>query len=127
MNHWIESSDKDFDAVDVLYYGKQYSHSLFFGHLALEKLFKAIYAKSNQLKPEAPKIHNLVRLSELCHIKLDNEMIEHLLLINTFNMEARYEHIKTDFNKLCTREFTLTQINLIKEIRKWLKEVLIRK
>jgi len=124
MNHWVESSDRDFEVMHSLFERNHFTYSLFFGHLLLEKLFKSLFAKIYTKSPEAPKIHNLVRLAELCGIELDSEMEAKLLLYNTFNTEARYEDEKTDFYKLCTKEFTAKQIDSIKETRKWLKEKL---
>jgi len=47
--------------------------------------------------------------------------------INTFNIEARCEEEKKEFYKRCTPEYTKQQIQIIKEIRTWIKEKLIQK
>ncbi len=44
-------------------------HSLFFAHLAFEKVLKALICKHSQ--DLAPKLHNLSRLSELASLTLD--------------------------------------------------------
>ena len=103
------------------YKGKKYDWALFIGHLVLEKLFKALYAKVHADAPQAPKIHNLIRLAELSNIELDEEMTQKLSLINRFNIDGRYADAKFEFYKLCTKEFTDEQLKIIKEIREWLK------
>ena len=121
MNFWIESSDKDFDTMLHNYKGKKYDWALFIGYLVLEKLFKALYAKVHADAPQAPKIHNLLRLAELSNIELDEEMTQKLSLINRFNIDGRYADAKFEFYKLCTKEFTDEQLKIIKGIREWLK------
>jgi HEPN domain-containing protein len=63
-------------------------HGLFFAHMALEKILKAIVCKHSQ--DLAPKLHNLSRLSELAGINLDSEKIEVLAEMNAFHIEGRY-------------------------------------
>ncbi|MBN2520466.1 MAG: HEPN domain-containing protein [Bacteroidales bacterium] len=38
FQHWIESSDKDYKTMVHLYESKDYSWSLFIGHIVIEKL-----------------------------------------------------------------------------------------
>jgi HEPN domain-containing protein len=61
IEYWIRSSEEDWETVTSLFTTKRYIHSLFFAHLALEKLCKALWVKSNESNIP-PKIHNLVRL-----------------------------------------------------------------
>jgi len=105
-----------------LYSGKFFPWSLFVGHLVLEKLIKAIYTKVNQ--KDAPKIHNLSLLAHKSNIEVDEIRQNYLERITKFNTETRYKDHKKEFQKLCTKEFTTEQINIIKELRKWLKEEL---
>jgi hypothetical protein len=92
--------------------------------LVLEKILKAIYVKNNQNKIP-PKIHNLVRLSELAFVKLDDNKKIMLDKINDFNIETRYPEYKNEFYKTCTKEFTEENINKIKELAQWLKSQII--
>ena len=63
-------------------------HGLFFVHLALEKALKAIVCRVTGDTP--PKIHNLVRLSELARIEPSQVQMETLAKMNAFNLEGRY-------------------------------------
>lgn len=76
MNYWLESSDEDYDAMKVLYSNRKYSWSLFVGHLVIEKLLKALYAKKNIENFIAPKIHNLVLLAKKCDLVFPYELKE---------------------------------------------------
>ena len=125
MNYWIESSDDDYKVMKKLYASADYSWCLFIGHLVIEKLVKAIYAKNIPDNPYAPKIHNIITLAKQCNLELDEEKTELFGTINTFNIGARYDDYTKEFQNKCTEEYTEKQINNIEEIRTWLKEQLI--
>ena len=126
FNYWIEGSEKNFDDMVAIFNAKRYDWALFLGHLTLEKLLKAIYAKTHVDKPIAPKIHDLVKLAQYSDIPLDKEQTRKLASINNFCIEARYTNEKSNFYKVCTKEFAEQKINEIKELRKWLKEKLVK-
>lgn len=125
MNYWIESSDRDYESMCKNFETEQYTWALFIGHLTIEKLFKAIYAKININNPYPPKIHNLSILAQKCNIKLDERKFKILITCNSFNISASYEDYKNEFYKKCTREYTMEQIQNIKEVREWLKKILM--
>jgi len=124
IKYWIESSDRDFNVVQVLYNNQEYMHSLFFGHLVIEKLLKAMFSKVNKDNPHSPKIHDLLVLANKCNLELDHNKKIMLDTINSFNIEARYDDYKDEFRKRCTKEFTTKQIANIKELREWIKKLI---
>ena len=105
-----------------LYQTKNYSWSLFIGHLVIEKLLKALYLKNKNEYP--PLIHDLRRIMEKSDINLTKKQIQIFDTITRFNINARYDDYKDSFNKLCTLEFTNHRINEIKNQRKWIKNLL---
>lgn len=127
MKYWIESSDDDFETMKVLLKNEKYSWSLFIGHLVIEKLLKGLYAMKNEENAVAPKVHNLILLAQKCDLSLSDEQKEIIGVINTFNIGARYDDYKKEFQKKCTKEYTTEQIKNIEEMRLWLKEKLIQK
>ena len=61
IDYWIVESAEALEVAGHLFEKKDYSYALFFGHLSVEKMLKAIYvAKTGE---HAPQIHNLVRLA----------------------------------------------------------------
>ncbi|OFX23522.1 MAG: DNA-binding protein [Bacteroidetes bacterium GWA2_31_9] len=122
VNHWIQTSDEDFIAMQSLYKSKVYHWSLFLGHITIEKLLKALYVKTN-LK-HAIFTHNLFRLAELCSLEISEDIADDLTTITTFNINARYDDYKKEFYQKCSKEYTENWIQKIKEIRKWLKQKL---
>lgn len=124
MNYWIESSDEDYNVMKVLYNNKKNSYCLFFGHLVIEKLLKALYAKNNKNAPYAPKSHDLLYLTERIGLNLTDNQEKLLNIITRFNMSARYDDYKKEFQEKCTEEYTLEQIQNIEGVRLWLKNLL---
>ncbi len=53
-----------------------------------------------------PLIHNLLRLAEKNELKLTEKLKLQLARITTFNINARYDDYKREFQKKCTTEFT---------------------
>ena len=127
MDYWIKSSDKDFEVMLDLKEKNRNTYVLFFGHLLIEKLLKAYYAKINKNAPYAPKTHSLLLLVEKCNLDISEEQVKKLQVIDTFNIGARYDDYNNSFYQKCTEEYTFEQIKNIKEVRKWLKELLIKK
>ncbi|HRZ27098.1 MAG TPA: HEPN domain-containing protein [Spirochaetota bacterium] len=117
--YWLEEADNDLKVAANLFEREDYSYSLFFGHLALEKLLKAYYVK--QIRQHAPLIHNLERLAVSAGLELSDDQKESLIKISTFNIEARYPDIRKSFRKLCTKEFTTKELDEIKKVYQWVK------
>jgi len=122
VNHWIETSEDDFQTMLSLFDSKSYSWSLFLGHISVEKLIKAVYVSKH--KKHAPFLHNLFRLAELSNIGMTEEQSDWLDKITSFNMNARYDDYKKEFQMLCTVDFAKEWIEKIKIIRSWIKQML---
>jgi HEPN domain-containing protein len=122
VNHWLETSEEDFQTMLTLYDAKSYSWALFLGHISTEKLLKAFYVK--KFEKHAPFLHNLYRLAELSELELSDEYSDWLDKITSFNLNARYDDYKREFNLLCTPEFTNEWLEKIKIIRQWIKSML---
>lgn len=122
INYWIESADKDFKTMLDLFETKNNSWSLFMGHLVVEKLLKALYAKQKNEYP--PLIHDLRRICEKANIELDINQQTTFDSISRFNINARYDDYKQSFYLLCTDSFTAEWFEKIKETRIWIKTML---
>jgi HEPN domain-containing protein len=121
-SYWIKEADEALTVAEHLFEKGDYSYALFFGHLAMEKILKGLYVDLK--KEHAPPIHNLARIAGLAGLSLDEEKIDVLILISSFNIEARYPDLKRSFRRRCTREYTLEQMRIIKETFQWLKEMI---
>ena len=121
-DYWIDEARDALKVADHLFEKQDFSYALFFGHLALEKLLKALFVAKN--KEQAPYIHNLLRLAESAKIPLTDRNKEHLLRITSFNLEARYPDEKRSFRNECTEEFTISELKNIKEVFVWLESAI---
>ena len=43
IKYWLKSADQDWSAANHLFEKKDYTYALFFSHLTLEKILKAIF------------------------------------------------------------------------------------
>ena len=117
--YWLSSSAKDYEVMLNLYQSRHYNWALFLGHIVLEKLLKAYFVK--KIGIHAPYSHDLRLLAKKCEIEFPDEMALQLDVVTSFNINARYDSFKEDFQKRCTPEFTNEWINNIKILRQWIK------
>ena len=122
IKYWVDSSDDDYDTMIDMYNSKRYSWSLFIGHLMIEKLLKAFYVHIKSDYP--PYIHNLLRLAEKADLEIDNDKKEQLVTVTAFNINAQYDDYKMSFKQRCTPDFTTEWIEKLKELRKWIKQLI---
>jgi HEPN domain-containing protein len=118
ITYWVKSSGKDWKAASHLFEKGDYAYSLFFGHLTIEKLLKAIIVE--KLNEVPPYTHRLVSLAEKVGLDMSSKRLELLEVITDFNLEARYPDEKFSFFKKCTREFTEEHLKKIGGLRRWL-------
>jgi len=119
---WITEANEALQVADHLMEKSDYSYALFFGHLAIEKMLKALYVVKQ--KDHAPPIHNLLRLAKLAGVAVPNEKVDTLIEISAFNIEARYPDLKRAFRKKCDSVYAGNQLLIIKEVYQWLQELI---
>jgi len=85
ISHWRAGSGEDWDVAQSLIQQGKIRHSLFFAHLALEKLLKAHYC--NTREKVAPMTHNLLRLADEIDLSLEGDHRTLLAECNAFNIE----------------------------------------
>jgi HEPN domain-containing protein len=113
--HWRQLAEEDWAvAVDLVGDGRT-RHGLFFAHLALEKLLKALVCRHTQ--EMAPKIHSLVRLAELAGLQPSPEQRDVLAEMNAFHLEGRYPEALTPEPAL---EEAQAYVARAEEVLRWL-------
>ena len=120
---WLIEAEEALTVADHLMEKADYSYALFFGHLAVEKLLKALYAA--RLREHAPPVHNLIRLSRAVGLEMDEKQVATLITITAFNIEARYPDLKRNFRRQCSAAYSGEQMAIIKEVVSWLKSKLV--
>ncbi len=120
VNYWKKSSERSWETASGLFKIKRYDACLFFCHLTLEKSLKGLFIKKT--KNLAPYIHDLAKLSNLAQLNLPPDQIQNLRIITTFNISTRYDDIKFEFYKKCTKKYTEKYFLITKKLFLWLKK-----
>jgi HEPN domain-containing protein len=122
IDYWVTEAEESLIVAEHLFEKRDFSYSLFFGHLAVEKRIKAILVKNGN--PQVHRTHNLLRLAKAAQIRLNDAQQSSLVRITAFNLETRYPDYKKEFRKKCTQQFTRMELEKIREVAKWLKSKL---
>ncbi len=96
-HYWISEAEESLGVARHLFEKEDYSYALFFGHLAIEKVIKAVLAQRS--KQQIPRSHNLLRLAQEADIEITDELKHMLIRITSFNLESRYPDYKKEFRK----------------------------
>ncbi len=59
IDYWTQGSDDDFETAGILIENKKYVHWLFFCHLSIENIIKALIVKNTQDIPQ--KSHDIFK------------------------------------------------------------------
>jgi HEPN domain-containing protein len=89
--HWQTGAAEDFEVAEQLIKSGKVRHGLFFLHLTLEKILKALVCRHS--RDIAPRLHNLVRLAELSGVDFQQKQIDFLAEMTAFNLEGRYPEL----------------------------------
>ncbi len=122
VKYWHEGAEYDMEVAEAMYEKGKYPYALFMGHLALEKLLKALVVKMSQ--QHAPYTHSLPLLAEKSGIKIPKKTMRRVARFMEFHFEARYPDEQKKFYKKCTKEFATKKMKEIKEVFAWLKKKL---
>jgi HEPN domain-containing protein len=122
VSYWVSSAKYDLSVANALFKTKKYPYTLFMGHLALEKLLKALIVK--QTKKHAPFSHSLPYLAENSNLKVPEKILIKLSEFMEFHIEGRYPDVNKAFYKKASRAYTAMQMKEIKEVFKWIKDKL---
>lgn len=114
--HWLLMAERDWKSVLALHEASQHMHALFFSHLVIEKMLKAHWAKDNQ-ESEPPRIHDLEYLYNQTELKLSADQVDLLGVMNSWNLEGRYQDYKDKFYKRTTKSYTEEKLKLVDNLR----------
>ena len=123
IKYWVDTAQYDWTGVEHAFNSKDYLHSLFWAHLTLEKLAKAHWVRTHE-ENIPPKIHNIVRLLEQSNIDFGEDTMKFLEMFIRFQLSARYPDYINNMYKVCTKDYTESKLEKVKEVRKCLLEML---
>ena len=100
IDYWVKGAANDIETAELLITSKKYIEDLFFCHLTIEKIIKALVVKNTgQI---APKSHNLIHLCELANVNLSDDNTSLLSVLMKYQIEGRYPEYypKTPSNEI---------------------------
>lgn len=119
-SYWLESAAYDLETAKTLLCSKRYPYALFFGHLAIEKVLKALVVK--QTGDHAPYSHSLVVLAGKTALEIPEAMIDQLAEFMEFHTEARYPDAKRLLPEMHQGICPGEEFREIKEVYTWLRK-----
>ena len=119
VKYWTEGSKEDLEsAIGIFDQGKRIGPSLFYLHLALEKILKSHFVEKFQI--HAPYTHNLIILAEKLEWEFTDDQFADLSEINQFNTIGRYPDIKDSVRKKFTTSYAKKYLKLGEELYQWI-------
>jgi HEPN domain-containing protein len=118
VKYWIDSAAYDLETGRSLLEAKRFPYALFFAHLALEKILKALVVKAAQA--HAPYTHSLTLLAGKTNLDVSDSILDRLAEYTEFHLESRYPDEKKEFYEKCTEEFARRKFEEMVELYKWL-------
>jgi HEPN domain-containing protein len=122
VNYWRVSALSDWKAARALFEKRRYPQSLFFGHLYLEKMLKALIVY--RTRTHAPYGHRLVLLAEMADLEISPELRRLLVEVTAFNLETRYPEEQAQLYRKYNRRYCDIWLKEIRGVGKWLESFL---
>ena len=120
--HWVEKAEYDLSAAKAMLDSRHYLYVLFCCQQAIEKLLKAIIAKQTDELP--PRLHNLIRLTELADLDLTEKQLEFLRKLSEYYIKSRYPEIIRKISDTVNLQIAKKNYNKTREIYKCLLNIL---
>lgn len=120
--YWKEGAEYDLEVAESLFQSGKYPYALFFGHLALEKILKALVVR--QTRKHADYTHSLPLLAGKLNLELPPEIGQKLAAFMEFYLESRYPEAQREFCRKCTPDFTRKNMDEVRKVFQWLREKL---
>jgi|SRR6185312_7059183 len=117
----IGQAEEDFGASEALATAGYLGQSLFYMHLSLEKLCKALWVKMN-VSTKYPFVHNLIKLLTDLEIPLTEDQKIFYSDMNRFQAKGRYPDTLHEIEETVTPEIFEKYSHDAKREIKWLIE-----
>lgn len=100
-----------------------YVPCLFWAHLTIEKLAKALWVHDNAGNTP-PFTHNIAKLLAGTTVVLTPAQATFVQQLNTFQLEGRYESYTANLRQLATKSFTQTVLQDVTDLRQCILNLL---
>jgi HEPN domain-containing protein len=118
IKYWKTLANDNLKTANSLFEKRRYMHALFFGHLYLEALFKALIVHRTQ--KDAPFGHKLYTLALKAGLGITDEQHDLLTRFTAYNITTRYPDQRLVLYKRFDRQFTQAELKEIRRMGKWI-------
>jgi HEPN domain-containing protein len=123
INYWRQLAAEDMDTAQYNLQGGKHVPALFFWHLTLEKLLKALWVKNN-IPDTPPFTHDLQKLMAGTSLECDADCYDYLNVVNAWNLEARYPEYTRTLRRIADKTYMAQHEQRIKKFYEWLLSAL---
>lgn len=88
IDYWRSTSEQDIETASILVGVKKHLEGLFFCHLSIEKIIKALVVKETENIP--PRSHDLFYLARIAKINFTETQSEFMEILMRYQLEGRY-------------------------------------
>ena len=118
IKYWLDGAAYDLETGRSLLESKRFPYALFFGHLSLEKVLKALVVKATQ--QHALYTHSLTLLASKTNLEIPESILDQLAEFTQFHLESRYPDDKKEFYEKCTEVFADRKFKEMEDVYQWL-------
>ena len=88
IEYWRSSSENDIDTAALLISSGKFIEGMFFCHLSIEKIIKALVVKQSGNIP--PRSHDLFYLAEISNLEVTEDISDFMQILMKYQLEGRY-------------------------------------
>jgi HEPN domain-containing protein len=117
--HWMATADDNWRELHNMVQAGDYLPALFWAHLCIEKLSKALWVKEN-VPNVPPRIHNITHLLGATTFQPTPAQLILISDLNRFQLEGRYPDYHQRMRQLATATYTQTALADVTALRQCL-------
>jgi HEPN domain-containing protein len=88
VEYWQNSAISNIETAEILIVSRKYIEGMFFCHLCIEKILKALVVKQTGKIPS--KTHDLFYLTDISKVVITDSQIGFLQILMKYQLEGRY-------------------------------------
>jgi HEPN domain-containing protein len=119
ITYWINTADNDIETAEILFASGKLIEGMFFCHLTIEKILKALVVKQTEEIPV--RSHDLFRLIDVAVVKINDEQATLVQILMKYQLEGSYPEF---YPKTLSREKANDYYTKTKELLLCFKKML---
>ncbi len=88
IDYWCNTAENDIETAAILITSNKFMEGMFFCHLSIEKILKALVVKQTENIPG--RSHDLFYLIEIAKIGISEEQSDFMQILMKYQLEGRY-------------------------------------